>query len=56
MHLAQSEIRMKYKEGGLAGGAVALDNLFRVIILAYFMFQYFLLFFCFDSLARVLLI
>ena len=32
MHMAKSEIRMKYKEGGLAGGAVILDNLFRVCV------------------------
>ena len=25
-----SEMRMKYKEGGLTGGAVVLDELFRV--------------------------
>ena len=27
-----SEMRMKYKEGGLTGGAVVLDELFRVCV------------------------
>ena len=40
----RSEMRMKYKEGGLTGGAVALDTLFKVS----FFFLCFLFFsFCF---------
>ena len=35
MNLAKSEIRMKYKEGGLTGGAVVLDDLFRVYVVVY---------------------
>ena len=60
MHVAKSEMRMKYKEGGLTGGAVALDELFRVIILSCLIlrllsYRHFLFLF-FFSLACLLLI
>ena len=48
MHLAKSEIRMKYKEGGLTGGAVVLDDLFRVRVRVCFFFCFCLNGFCFN--------
>ena len=49
MHLAKSEIRMKYKEGGLAGGAVVLDDLFRVRVRVCLFFCFYLNAFCLNA-------